>query len=127
MKGDLTINGLDAYEEYGVGLEDGALSALMTPPPMKQYVEGASRAEHGRRVVVKDPRADSRDAFLARYAKFCGEVLARGAFTLSTRHQPGVTYRLVYKSCSQFGQYSGRAALFSLRVCEPDPSNRVEE
>jgi hypothetical protein len=151
MTGDVTINGVDAYARYGVNFESGALSALMTPPPTKDFIETNSRMVHGRKVITKNPRYDSReitltfhliastkDEFLEKYQLFCDEVLAPGAFELKTRYQPQrsviengqvVTkeqpvYRLIYVSCSQFRQYMREMAVFSLRVSEPDPTNR---
>ena len=48
MKGELFINGKDAYLEWGIGLENGALLTLMTPPPNKDLIENKSRLEHGK-------------------------------------------------------------------------------
>lgn len=137
MTGDVTINGYDAFTRYGVNLEDGALSTLMTPAPMKDFVEGKSRARHGKSVIVNNAKYDSRemtlpfhliavskDAFFEKYALFCSEVLSKGKFELKTRYQSDVVYRLVYISCSQFSQYGQSLAKFSLKVEEPDPTDR---
>ncbi len=140
MTGDVTINGVDAYARYGVNLEDGALSTLMTPAPMKEFIDGKSRLRHGKSVVVKNARYDSRemtlpfhliagsrDEFFAKYALFCSEVLSKGKFELRTKYQSGVVYRLVYLSCTQFRQFMQEMAVFSLKVEEPNPADRAEE
>ncbi len=136
MTGDVWINGKDAFTQYGINLEDGALSALMTPAPMKDYIEGKSRMRNGK-TVIANPRYDSREItlpfhliaadkteFFGKYSLFCSEVLAGGTFTLKTKYQSGVVYRLVYLSCSQFSQYCQSLAKFSLKVEEPDPTDR---
>lgn len=136
-KGQLYINNTDAWLEWGISLEDEALSALMTPPSVKDFVESASRLSHGKRVIVARPRLDSRDVtvgfhlcastraeFFARYASFCAE-LAKGSLAVWTEFQPDVEYHCVYSSCTQYSAYTGRLAVFSLRLTEPDPSDRA--
>ncbi len=140
MKGDVTINGYDAYTRYGINLEDGALSALMTPAPLKDMVEGKSRLRHGKTVVTDSAKYDSREMtlplhliakdkeeFFQKYNLFCEEVLAKGKFEIRTKYQSGVVYRLVYLSCTQFRQFMQELAVFSLKVEEPDPTDRAEE
>lgn len=138
MLGDVTINNVDAFERYGINLEDGALSALMTPPPMKEFIESRSRLKHGKTVIAKTPKYDDREItlpfhliaknkadFFTKYNLFCEEVLAKGKFELKTRFQPGVVYRLVYLNCTQFRQFIREMAAFSLKVSEPDPTDRA--
>lgn len=138
MYGDVTINNADAFERYGINLEDGALSALMTPPPMKEFIESRSRLKHGKTVIAKVPKYDDREItlpfhllaknkedFFTKYNLFCEEVLAKGKFELKTRFQPDVVYRLVYLSCTQFSQFIRKMAVFSLKVSEPDPTDRA--
>ena len=137
MFGDVTINNADAFERYGINLEDGALSALMTPPPMKEFIESRSRLKHGKTVIAKVTKYDDREItlpfhliaknkteFFTKYNLFCKEVLANGKFELKTRFQPDVVYRLVYLSCTQFRQFIQEMAVFSLKVSEPDPTDR---
>jgi len=138
--GDLTINGYDAFTRWGLNLEDGGVSALMTPAPSKTYIESKSRLNHGKKVLTSLVRYDEReltlpfhivaktkDDFFSLYAKFCDEVLAAGTFELQTRYVPDVVYRLVYLSCTQFSQFIQELAVFSLKVCEPDPTDRKVE
>lgn len=138
MIGDIKINNADAFERYGINLEDGALSTLMTPPSMKEFIESKSRLQHGKKVITKLPKYDSREItlpfhliakskeeFFEKYRLFCNEVLSNGKFELSTRYEPGVVYRLVYLNCTQFSQYIREMAVFSLKVVEPDPTDRA--
>lgn len=140
MIGDVRINNIDAFERYGINLEDGALSTLMTPAPMKEFVESKSRVCHGKSVSTTNAKYDSREItlpfhliakskteFFQKYSLFCTEVLANGSFELRTKYQPGVVYRLVYLSCTQFRQFMREMAVYSLKVEEPNPTDRAEE
>jgi hypothetical protein len=135
MKNELWINDKDAYLTWGVRLSDTSLAALMTPNPMKEYIENKSRLEPGKRVLNVDPKVDERSLtlvlsltakdkaeYLTRYQSFCQE-LEKGAFTLKTKWQDDV-YHLMYTSCSSFTQYINGLAKISLKCDEPNPKNR---
>lgn len=135
-QGELYINGVDAYTEYGMSLESSALSALMTPPPNKELIENKSRLEHGKRVVNTNPKVDERELnlqfhitaknrtdFLNKYSKLCG-LLESGEIEIKTSYQSDVLYRMNYISCTQFSQFRLGMAKFTLRLNEPNPKNR---
>lgn len=139
LKGQLYINGKDAYLTWGIFLDETALSALMTPAPNKEFISNKYRSKDGKSVIKHNPRLDEReitlpfnmtakdsDTFLTNYARFCEEVLARGELVISTRFQPNVWYRCIYLSCTQFSQCIREMAKFSLKLNEPDPSDRGE-
>ena len=134
--GELKINGKDAATTWGAFMSDGSLSALMTPAPMKDYIENSSRAAHGKELLVSSAKVDARDLsltiyikaanrqqFFARYLAFV-EELQGGTFVIETMYQPGVFYRCVYRSCTQFGQYNGQLGKYTLKITEPNPKNR---
>lgn len=136
MTGDLTINGYDAYTRWGISLSDGAISALMTPAPMKERLSNDVRVEHGSRSSNRLPKLASRDVtlemhltagsmseFFTRYESFCTE-LASGQLNIRTKYQPAVTYRMLYASCNQFTAFVNGLAKFSLKLTEPNPANR---
>ena len=136
-KGELFINGKDAYIEYGLSMQTSGLSSLMTPVPNKEYIQNKSRQEHGKRVIVSDPKLDERDLslsvhitsktkedFLSKYSRFC-DVLAKGSIEISTVYQPDIVYRMNYVSCSQFSEFRLGIAKFTLRLNEPNPANRT--
>ncbi len=138
MTGDLTINGYDAYTRWGVNLEDGAVSALLAPAPMKENIQNKSRLKHGKASLNNNPKSDARELslpfhvvadtkahFFEKYAAFCSEVLANRRFTLQSVYIPNTVYTLDYVSCNQFGQYNQEMAKFVLKVEEPDPTNRT--
>lgn len=136
LKGQLTINGKDAYTIWGISMDDTSLSALMTPPPVKAYIENNNRTEHGKTVITTSVYVDSRDltlqlnltakdevSFFKRYAAFCDE-LAKGVLDIETSFQVGVVYHCIYVSCSQFSQFMRGIGKFSLKLTEPNPNRR---
>ena len=136
-KGQLFINGMDAFEEWGVSLDSKGLSALMTPPGMKDNLKVSSRLENGVRAVQSAPKIKERTLtfilniigkneteFLSRYNSFCSNVLMDGEFTLRTSFQPGVIYHLEYNDCSQFSEFVLGIGKFTLKCTENDPTNR---
>lgn len=138
MKGELYINGKDAYKTWGISMDDTSLSELMTPPANKAFIENESRLQHGKRVVTANPKLDQRNLtlqinltattetqFFARYSGFCRE-LATGLLHIKTKYQPGVVYKTIYLSCSQFSQFMRGIGKFSLKLCEPNPTDRTE-
>ena len=131
---------MDAYASWGIFMDDTALSTLMTPAPNKEFISNKYRAKDGKRIIKHNPRLDEREitvsfcmsaksesVFLANYAKFCDEVLAKGEMVINTSFLPDTYYRCVYLSCTQFSQYMRELAKFSLKLNEPDPSDRAEK
>lgn len=136
LKGQLKINGKDAYTTWGISMDDTSLSALMTPPSVKAYIENSNRIEHGNRVVTTSVYVDSRDLtlqlnltandeqqFFECYASFC-EELAKGVLDIETSFQKGVVYHCLYQSCSQFSQFMRGIGKFVLKLTEPNPNKR---
>jgi len=136
--GELTINGTDAWTAYGVFLETSAMSTLLTPPPVKTYIESVSRRQHGKRITIDDADtgqylderditltvclvADSREEFLTKYKAFCA-VLQGGKLNLKTAYSDD-TYKCVYLSCQQL-TYRSRIGKFILKLNEPNPNDR---
>lgn len=64
MTGDLFINGKDAWQEWGVNMGYSFLDTLDSFPTMKGYIENDSALEHGKRVLVKEPKVASRELTL---------------------------------------------------------------
>lgn len=130
---------IDAYLQWGVSFSETALSALMTPAPNKDAVENKSRIVNGKRVrrdsqyAKKDERdvsiemhitAKSKSEFFDNYSRFCSEVLDAGFFDIKSIYCQSLIFRMTYLSCSQFSEFVQRLAKFTLRLNEPDPSNR---
>ena len=136
LKGQLKINGKDAYLTWGISMDDTSLSTLMTPPSVKQYITNDDRTKHGKEYLHTPVYVESRDLtlqlnltakdeeqFFTRYASFC-DVLAKGVLDIETSYQKGIIYHCVYQSCSQFSQFMRGIGKFVLRVTEMNPNNR---
>lgn len=134
--GELFINGKDAYNTWGVSMDETSISALMTPAPNKELIENKSRLEHGKRVLISSPKKDERNLtlqinitasneiqFFTRYSSFCEELDA-GVLDIRIKYQPNVVYRTNYISCSQFSQFMFGIGKFVLKLNEPNPKNR---
>ena len=132
----VTINTWDAKAKWGIVFESSSISALMTPAPMKDYIENSSRLEHGKRVLTNNAKVDSRsltltfslyanneELFFERYDSFCAE-LEKGNINIVVSNRPDVVYKLVYKSCKQFTQYNNKLAKYILTVEETNPKDR---
>jgi hypothetical protein len=114
-----------------------SLSELMTPVSNKEFIENESRLEHGKQVLVANPKLDARNLTLAinltapdeqqffqRYNSFC-EELATGELVIKTMYQPNVAYKTIYQSCSQFSQFMRGIGKFTLKLYEPNPNDRA--
>lgn len=136
MKDELYINGKDAYTTWGISMDDTSLSELMTPVSNKEFIENESRLEHGKKVIVSNPRLDARNVtlkinlsatseqqFFERYNSFCKE-LATGVLEIKSKYQPDVVYKTIYQSCSQFSQFMRGIGKFTLKLVEPNPNDR---
>lgn len=138
-RGQLYINGQDAYTTWGVSMDSSALSVLMTPAEKKDYIQNESALEHGSRVVSVVPKlrareivlgihisAPSESQFLARYAAFVNE-LNGGEVEIETAFQSGVVYHCLYVSCQSFSEYRLGLGKFILKLYEPNPTNRSSQ
>ena len=131
----------DVFTEYGISFTESSLSRLMTPAPNKEAIENKSRLQNGKRVirkttyVKKDERsvdlemhiyAHDSSTFWSRFESFCDYFLDNGFFDIRHSHAPSKVFRMTYQSCSQFSEYAEQLAKFTLRLNEPDPTNRGE-
>ena len=125
----------DAYDKWGLSMNDTGLSVLMTPAPHKEYITDESRLEHGRRIIVDSKiasrilnlpvhiKAPNKELFYQRYLSFC-EVLEKGDIHIKTKYQPEIVYKCVYVDCKQYSQFRQEMAHFTLILEEPNPSDR---
>ena len=127
----------DAYVRYGLSLEDGAISKILAPSPMKQPTNSRSANQNGvsylgstigkcdERMLSFDVHicAPNEEIFLKRYNLFRSEVLACGYLQLSTKWTDDV-YHLIYQDCQQFSQFRMEMAKFTLSFVEPHPEIR---
>lgn len=136
MTGDLFINEKDAYTIFGVNMGEGFLESLLTPAPMKPFVENKSRMADGTRVLASAPRVDERELqltimlagsskadFLSKYALFMQE-LQLGFINIRVPAL-NTTYKLIYIESP--ARVTGRKldyCLIVLKFKEPNPKDR---
>lgn len=141
---ELLINGIDAYEAFGVKMGDGFLDALNPPSSPKDYIENESRIEHGKRVLLKNAQGDSIVRLASREVslifvvegdtpekmaqnrvKFYNE-LYKGEMTIQVPEDTSNVYRLIYKGKpSSYGQDLTRTICkVAVKFEEPNPNNR---
>lgn len=128
MTGDLLINGKDAWENWRINFEDGALFSLMAPYPKKEFVECNSRKTSGR-IIRNTNNFDYRELTLAfhvcgdsledafqKFGKFCDEVLKYNTFSVKAKY--GIEKRLYYRDCQPISSSTTGIAKFSLKVID---------
>lgn len=141
-KGQLFINGVDAFDEWGISMDSSSLSALLTPSGKKEWITNEVRIEDGVRyltagyipketkrtlnltIILTAPNAET---FFSRYGAFCTDVLAGGILNIKTSFQPNVVYKCIYEQCSQFTQFRNQMAFFTLKLTEPNPTDRADD
>lgn len=137
MKGDLYINGKDAFTEWGVCMGKGFINAIRSASPMKDFIENESRLEHGKRIIVDNPKVKGREVTLSftiigrskedyRIKKdaFIKE-LENVNVTLRVSNYPE-TYKLIYtgKSIVYGESIAHTNGMFSAKFEEPNPKDR---
>lgn len=140
MTGKLIINGVDAWTQYGVFLEDGSYDKLLSGVSMKPYTENKSRAIDGKSVRVKNPRVEDRDVnvvfcfsnrgsstFLNRLDSFITSLQNGGENGITTIYVSEInrTFRFVYLSNLNLNQTGLSIGKIVVRFNEPNPKNRT--
>lgn len=139
MKGELIINGNDAWTQWGVNMGDGFIDTLDAPLPMKEYIENESRLEDGKRVLTANVKKDSREITLSftiigtsesdyRAKKKAFETeLYNGALTILVPKVSSDVYHLIYTGKNiSYGLSLDRCfGNFSAKFEEPNPADRV--
>lgn len=137
-KGQLYINDLDAYTEYGISLNEAGLSTLITFPERKDFVKNEVRTEHGTRYNLTTPPcikerevtlffhlyANNSAQFDERMNKLKELFTETAEIKLRTSYETNVCYRLLYVSCTQLTQLRKEYALIGIKFVEPNPNNR---
>mgnify|MGYP007123495885 FL=1 len=118
MERNAFINGRNIWSTWGAELMDGALEAILTPPPVNDYIENDSRLEHGVQITSSPEicKMDSRELslpffitgnsqsdYLDKYSSFVSE-LVKGKIALKIQAL-GKIYNLYYLSCGKYGSY----------------------
>lgn len=134
--GELFINNLDAYTNYGAWVE--SVSPFRQFAAMKEYTTNKSPLRDGKEVDPTPPKVDERDITLTLYVEGKTEtimesrldaleaVLRSGLLEIRIPRHNKKIYRVNYISCTQFADYNGRLAKFILKFNEPNPNDRGE-
>ena len=137
MRGELTINGNDAYETWGVSLGEGSVAELLTAPDVKDYVTNDCPNEDGIRVAIPQGlrfkqrevqltivmTCNGEEDYLSKYRSFVNE-LKKGVSEWVLSADATVKYRFIYSKMNSFAQIQFKIAKFVLNVVEPNPANR---
>ncbi len=140
---EITMNGI-ALSTMGSTLLSGSYASLLTPAPLKDFVENDDPLKDGIDVIVPGtngeddtttPKVKDRDvtltfliqgatksAFLANYSAFVAQ-LHKGAVIL-TVPELNATYHLLYSNSTQFDNYRLNACKLAVKFREPNPANR---
>ncbi len=129
-------NDIDAYDEWGLSLEDGAMNALLAPPPNKEPVVNKNQTAWGAQVIVAgltDERtitlqvhivAATRSAYYQKYYAFVS-FIKNNVFRIKVRDYSGTlrtTTDLYFLDCQNFRSFDGTMAVFNLSLYEPQPN-----
>lgn len=136
---DLLINGRDAYAVWGVRMGDNFLDAIGASSPMKNFIENKSRLEHGKKVIVDNPKLDEREITLsftiegnsqydyqAKKKDFFDE-LYKAIITVQVPANSSDVYHLIYlgKSVTYAQSLDRTLGKVSAKFCEPNPASRT--
>ena len=136
---DLLINGKDAYTFWGVRMGEGFLDVIGASAPTKDFIENKSRLEHGKRVIINDPKVDEREITLSftiegssqsdyqskRKAFF--DELYKGKVDIQVPANSNDIYHLIYlgKSITYAQSLDRTFGKISSKFCEPNPALRI--
>lgn len=135
----LLINNKDAYTIWGVRMGEGFLDVLGASSPMKEFIENKSRLEHGKRVIINNPKVDEREITLSftiegnsqsdyqAKKKAFFEELYKGAVDIQVPANSNEIYHLIYlgKSVTYAQSLDRTFGKISAKFNEPNPTNRI--
>ena len=133
---DLLINTQDAYTTWGVRMGEGFLDVLGASSPMKEFIENKSRLEHGKRVIINNPKVDEREITLSFASsrsdyqskkKAFFDELYKGKVDIQVPANSSEIYHLIYlgKSITYAQSLDRTFGKISAKFNEPNPANRT--
>ena len=136
---ELLINGENAYTTWGVRMGDGFLDVLGASSPMKEFIENKSRLEHGKRVIINNPKVDEREITLSftiegnsqsdyqSKKKAFFDELYKGKVDIQVPANSSEIYHLIYlgKSITYAQSLDLTFGKISAKFNEPNPANRT--
>ena len=136
---ELLINDENAYTTWGVRRGEGVLDAIGASAPMKDFIENKSRLEHGKRVIINNPKVDEREITLSftiegnsqsdyqAKKKAFFEELYKGVVDIQVPANSNEIYHLIYlgKSVAYAQSLDQTFGKISAKFNEPNPANRT--
>lgn len=136
---ELLINNKDAYALWGVRMGEGFLDVIGASAPMKDFIENKSRLEHGKRVIINNPKVDEREITLSftiegssqsdyqSKKKAFFDELYKGKVDIQVPANSSEIYHLIYlgKSITYAQSLDRTFGKCSMKFCEPNPSLRT--
>lgn len=136
---ELLINGKDAYSTWGIRMGNGFLDVIGASSPMKEFIENKSRLEHGKRVIVNNPKIDEREITLSftiegnsqsdyqEKKKAFFDELYKGVIDIKIPVNSSEVYHLIYlgKSVTYAQSINRTFGKISMKFSEPNPANRT--
>ena len=118
---ELLINNKDAYALWGVRMGEGFLDVIGAAVPMKDFIENKSRLEHGKRVIISNPKVDEREITLS----FTIEGNSQSDY--QAKKKAFEVYHLIYtgKSVTYAQSLDRTFGKISSKFSEPNPANRT--
>lgn len=139
MTTELLINSKDAYTTWGVRMGDKFLDTIGASAPMKEFIENKSRLEHGKRVIINNPKVDEREITLSftiegnsqsdyqTKKKAFFEELYKGAVDIQIPANSNEVYHLIYlgKGVIYAQSLDRTFGKVSMKFSEPNPAERT--
>lgn len=136
---DLLINEKDAFATWGVRMGEGFLDVIGASSPMKEFIENKSRLEHGKRVIINNPKVDEREITLSfaiegssrsdyqSKKKAFFDELYKGKVDIQVPANSSEIYHLIYlgKSITYAQSLDRTFGKISAKFNEPNPANRT--
>ena len=136
---ELLINGKDAYSTWGIRMGNGFLDVIGASSPMKEFIENKSRLEHGKRVIVNNPKIDEREITLSftiegnsqsdyqEKKKAFFDELYKGVIDIKIPVNSSDVYHLIYlgKSVTYAQSINRTFGKISMKFSDPNPANRT--
>lgn len=136
---DLLINEKEAFATWGVRMGEGFLDVIGASAPMKDFIENKSRLEHGKRVIINNPKVDEREITLSftiegssqsdyqSKKKAFFDELYKGKVDIQVPANSSEIYHLIYlgKSITYAQSLDRTFGKCSMKFCEPNPSLRT--
>lgn len=134
---DLFINGKDAFQTWGVKMGDDFINEILSPVPLKEFIENESRLEDGKRVIYSLPKladrglsltfyieGDDEIDYISKFKSFVAE-LQKGCVLVNIPVLGLEVYKLTYLKSTSYAMNTKRTfSKLAVSFNEPNPNDR---